>query len=94
MAAKKQEKFTFVGADGETYELPPATTAKLKGREVRDASLGGDAGMLAFMFKKLEATKATREALDALYDLPEDKMLKILKAWGDYGDGEGTSLGE
>lgn len=93
---KKTEGFRFTGADGESHVLPPASVghAHLTGRDVRDAAMGGEVGQLAYMFKLLEAAGVDEAALNALYDLPESDMLQVLEEWGEYGDGDGASLGE
>lgn len=93
---KQPAKFTFEDADGKTHTLPLASKGieKLSGRDLRDASLGGEQGQMAYMFKLLEAAEPSDAALDALYDMPQDKMLDVLMAWGEYGDGDGASLGK
>lgn len=91
----KGASFTFTAA-GKSYKLPNAAKAKglLSGRDLRDATLGGEAGQMAYIFKALEAAKPSEAALNALYDLPQDEMLEVLMAWGEHGDGDGASLGE
>ena len=92
---KKGAPFTFkVGT--KVYTLPNADKGKSKmtGRDLRDAAVGGEAGQAAYMFKVLEAAGPTKEALDALYGLSQDKMMDVLMAWGQHGDGDGASLGE
>jgi len=92
---KKGVPFTFkIGT--KVYTLPNADKgrAKLTGRDLRDAAVGGEAGQVAYLFKVLEAATPTKETLDALYGLPQDKMMDILGAWGEHGDGDGASLGE
>lgn len=79
-----------------SYTLPSADKgrATLSGRDLRDAMLGGEIGQMAYLFKALEASGVAKAALDALYDLPGDEMLKVLNDWAEYGDGDGASLGE
>lgn len=91
----KPTKFTFK-AGGKTYSLPLASEGRkhMTGRDLRDATLGGEIGQLGYLMRVLEASKPTPAALDALYDLPQSEMLDILAAWGDFGDGDGASLGE
>lgn len=91
----KGAPFTF-DSNGKTHTLPPVNVgrARLSGRDLRDAALGGEVGQLAFMIKALEASGASPKALDALYDMPQAEMLDVLSQWGEYGDGDGASLGE
>lgn len=91
----KGAPFTFE-AGGESYTLPSADKgrAALSGRDLRDAALGGDIGQLSYLIKALEASKPDPDALDALYDMPQEDMLEVLSRWGDHGDGDGASLGE
>lgn len=92
----KGEPFRFVDKDGKSHTLPLASEGRgrLSGRDLRDAALGGEIGQVAYSFKLLEAAGPSQEALDALYDMPQTEMMDILEAWGEHGDGEGTSLGE
>jgi hypothetical protein len=92
----KAAPFKFKGADGKNYTLPLASKgrAKLSGRDLRDAVMGGEIGQMAYLFKVLEAAGASSAALDALYDLPGDKTQTILAEWANHGDGDGASLGE
>jgi hypothetical protein len=92
---KKPAKFTF-DADGKTYTLPLATKGidKLSGRDLREAALGGEAGQVAYLFKLLEAAEPSKAALEALYDMPQSKVMDVLQAWGEFGDGDGASLGK
>lgn len=92
----KAKPFTFTGKDGKTYKLPLIAVGKgkLSGRDLRDATLGGEQGQLAYAFKILEAAEPAEAVLTALYDLPQDEMLDVLVAWGDHGDGDGASLGK
>ena len=93
----KGEPFTF-HVKGKRYALPPAKvgTDTMTGRDFRDAVMGGEAGMLAYQFKVLEAAKPAPAALDALYSLPQSEMLDIVNAWGEHDGGTegGASLGE
>lgn len=93
--APKSAPFTFK-AGGKTYSLPNVDKgrAALSGRDFRDAVVGGEIAMMAYLFKALEAAKPAPAALEALYDLPQDKMLDVMNAWGEHGDGDGASLGE
>lgn len=92
----KNQAFKFTAPGGKSYTLPAASkgSAALSGRDLRDAALGGDQGMIAYMIKALEAAKPTRAALDALYDMPQNDMVAVLKDWAQHGDGDGASLGE
>lgn len=92
----KVKPFTFTGADGKQHTLPPISKGKsaVSGRDLREATLGGETGQLAYILKVLEGSKPAAASLDALYDLPQDKMLDVLTSWGEYGDGDGASLGE
>lgn len=89
--------FKFKGADNKTHSLPSAVVARknLPGRALRDAALGGEEAQLTYLFRLVEACGAKPTALDALYDLPQDDMLDVLRAWGKHVDtDEGASLGE
>lgn len=92
----KGQPFKFTDAKGKSHTLPLASSGKsrLSGRDLRDAALGGEAAQLGYMFKMLEAANPSKKALDALYEMPQDEMLAVLKDWGDHGDGDGASLGE
>ena len=92
---KKGAPFKFT-ADGKSYTLPLASKgrANLTGRDLRDASVGGELGQLGYLFKALEAAEPKPDALDALYAMPQDDMMDVLLAWGEHGDGDGASLGE
>lgn len=93
--APKGTPFTFK-ANGKSYAIPSADEArqKLDGGALEDAVLAGEIGMLAFLVKAVRASGATDEALAALRSLPQDKYLTTLQQWGEYGDGDGASLGE
>lgn len=95
-ARVKKSLFTFVGADGKTYNLPPASNGAehVSGRRFRDAALGGEGENMALSLAMLEACRVAPTTLDALYDLPAPKMLDIVNRWMNAGDGEGASLGE
>lgn len=83
-----------VGAKSHALPSADKARAKLSGRDVRDAAMGGEIGQMAFLFKAVEASGATPVALNALYDLPGDEAVQILSDWAEYGDGDGASLGE
>jgi len=93
---KKATSFPFTGADGKEYKLPlvEAAKSKLSGRDLRDAAVGGEAGQLSYLFKALEAAEPGEKALNALYSMPQEDTLDVLKAWGEFGDGDGASLGK
>lgn len=94
LAASAADAFTFTAADGTTHTLP--APAKLTGREVRDAVMDGEVGMMRSMYVRLERATSTpehRAAVDALYDLDDDKSLIILRNWAAHHNG-GASLGE
>ena len=93
---KKSSGYPFTGADGKSHTLPLASKGreKMSGRDIRDAAMGGEVGQLTYLFKVLEATAPPAKVLDALYDLPQDDMIEILQAWGEFGDGDGASLGK
>lgn len=92
----KGQPFRFTDKDGKSHTLPLASRgrARLTGRDIRDASLGGEIGQLGYLFKVLEAAEPNKAALDALYAMPQDDMLEVLQQWGEHGDGDGASLGE
>lgn len=89
----KPFKFT---ANGKSYTLPNADKgrAALTGRDLRDATVGGEVGMMGYLFKTLEAAEPDQKALDALYAMPQAEMMSVLDDWGSHGDGDGASLGE
>lgn len=90
------QPFTFTDSAGKEYSLPFASVGreKMTGRDIRDATLGGEIAQLGFLIKVLEAAEPKGDALDALYDLPSTEMMEILRGWGDHGDGDGASLGK
>lgn len=92
----KGSPFRFTDGEGKRRTLPPVSIGanKLTGRDLRDASIGGEAGQMAYLFKVLEASEPTPAALDALYAMPQTDMMDVLTAWGEHGDGDGASLGE
>lgn len=92
----KGSLFRFTDLQGKQHTLPHASKGRtgLTGRDLRDAALGGEAGQITYMFKVLEAAKPTKVALEALYAMPQTKMLEILNEWSQHGDGDGASLGE
>lgn len=92
----KGEPFRFVDSEGKSHTLPSADKGRavMTGRDLRDAVVGGEIGQLGYLVKALEAAKPDEDALDALYAMPQSDMLEVLDAWGEYGDGDGASLGE
>lgn len=92
----QNEPFRFSDGDGKSHTLPFVSEgrSRLTGRDIRDATVGGEIGQLAYLFKTLEAAKPDEATLDALYAMPQDDVLEILTKWGDHGDGDGASLGE
>ena len=92
---KKGAPFKFT-AGGKSYTLPLASKgrAKLTGKDLRDASVGGEIGQLGYLFKALEAAEPKQDALDALYAMPQSDVMDVLSEWGEHGDGDGASLGE
>ena len=94
--SKKATRFPFTDAKGKERFLPLASAgrAKMSGRDMRDAAVGGEVGQLAYLFKVLEAADPEPASLDALYDMPQEEMLDVLNAWGEFGDGDGASLGK
>lgn len=75
--------FTFTH-DGKEYILPSPNEAagKVPGRVVRDAVMNGDDQSEARLaFATLEASGVTDEALDALYEKPQQEMATILADW-------------
>jgi hypothetical protein len=100
----KPKPFTFKapGLDegGETitktHTLPFASKGRenITGRQMRDALMDGDVGKLTLGFVLLEACGAKQDAIDAIYDLPNNECLEILGEWMEYGDGDGASLGK
>jgi hypothetical protein len=92
----KGQPFKFTDAKGKKHTLPSADKgrAKLSGRDLRDATVNGEIGQMAYLFKTLEASGPKPEALDALYAMPQAEMMDVLDAWGEHGDGDGASLGE
>jgi hypothetical protein len=92
----KVKTFPFTGADGKPYTLPLASkgTEKMSGGDFMDAALGGEVGQVTYLFQVLVAAEPSPTALAALRTMPQDDMLDIIKAWGEYGDGDGASLGK
>lgn len=90
----KGARFTF-HSDGKKYTLPLVSeaVAKLSGGDLMDSALGGDLGRIEYMFKALSAADAP-EATGVLRAMSPADMLEIINAWGEFGDGEGASLGE
>lgn len=89
----KSAPFSFTGADGKKHTLPKPSTGveHVDGQSLRDAIMGGEAENAVLGFKMLEACKAPKASLDALYGLPAPKMLGIINDWM---QSEGVSLGE
>lgn len=92
----KGDSFKFIDSEGKKHTLPPVSVGRkgLTGRDLRDAALQGEVGQIGYMLKILEHSKPNAKALDALYDMPQDDMLEVLKNWGEHGDENGASLGE
>lgn len=92
----KPTLFKFKGADDKQHTLPFASKGRerITGRDMRDALMDGDEGKLKLGFVLLEACGAKAEAIDAIYDLPNEACLEILGEWMEYGDGDGASLGK
>ena len=93
---KKGAPFKFTASDGKSYTLPLASKgrAKLSGQDLRDATMGGTIEQMGYLFKALEAAEPKPDALAALYAMPQSEVMDVLSAWGEYGDGDGASLGE
>ncbi len=93
---KNGAPFRFTDGEGKSHTLPLASKgrAKLTGRDLRDALLGGEIAQLSYLVKVLEAAAPPVKTLDALYALSQADMLAVLNAWGEHGDGDGASLGE
>lgn len=98
MAAKKPQDYKSAGefvfhVKSKRYTLPPVTEVELPGSDLMDSMLDGKAGQLSYLFRKLKAT-GRDDAISALRKLPEAEMLEVIKDWGEFGDGDGESLGE
>lgn len=80
------EGVAFTGKDGKSWTLPLISSCRgnLPGRELRNASMNGEAGMITYMFKLLEVSGADPDAIEALYDLPQDEMLDVMQDWSNY----------
>lgn len=92
---KQPQRFTFTGADGKQYKLPPSEEGaqKIPGRYMRDVSMAkGETeraqANLALGFATLEASGADEATLNALYDLPMNTTLEVVGEWMDYGADE------
>lgn len=86
------DEFVF-HVNGKRHTLPLVTDVELEGAELMDSMLGGEAGQLSYLFRKLRGANSPK-AVAALRGLPESEMLQVLKDWGEHGDGDGASLGE
>lgn len=86
--------FTFTGGDGKSYTLPLASkgTEKMTGRQMRDAVMSSGLGELRLGFSMLEACGASKAAVDAILDLPNEETLRVLADWMTHGDGQGASV--
>lgn len=92
---RKQKKVPFkFTVEGVKYSLPSPNVDALPGRYLRDAALGGDDAQLAYMFKLLEVSAPEPASLEALYELPQTKMLDVLTRWGDHAQAGEVSVGE
>lgn len=90
------EPFTFTDSKGKKHKLPLASEArsKLSGGDLMDATLGGEIGQIAYLFKVLKAAEPDPKAMEALRAMSQEDMMEVLSNWGDHGDGDGASLGE
>lgn len=76
-----------------TFTLPPPSqgSKRVKGRILRDAAMSDDASVqMRLNLAILEASGATAEALDALYDLDAEAMSQVILDWLMSESGEGT----
>lgn len=93
--APKPKPYTFkVGA--KTYKIPTATEANdsMDGADFFDVMASGDpAAQMGYSFRAF-AKVASPEALAAFKTLKPTKQAEVIHAWGEYGDGDGASLGE
>lgn len=87
------QQFEFTDAEGKKWTLPFASGAAehLTGQDLRDAVIDGQ--NVTYLIKSAEAV-TDKETLKALYALPQKKMVEILDAWAEHGDGDGSNLGE
>lgn len=77
------------------FTLPLASegASEVPGKFTRDAVMGeDDAAEIRLGFALLEASGANQDAIDALYSLPSERMLKTLGEWMKHGDGEGATV--
>ncbi len=90
----KAGTFMFFGIDGKEHALPLAAkgTEAMTGGDFMDAALGGEVEQVQYLFKVLMAAGPPPKALTALRSMPQDKMLDVIKAWGEHGDGDGATL--
>lgn len=90
---KKSAGFTF-DADGNTFTLPPPSEAlaKIPGRALRDALMGGSEGEMRLAFHCLESVGADPAAVDALYDKPAGEMTELLLDWFRSAQIEGATV--
>lgn len=92
----KTEAFTFTGIDGKDHTLPLASKGaeKMSGGDFMDAAMGGEIGQIKYLFQVLTAAGPSEKALEALRSLSQNAMIEVLEAWGNFGDGDGASLGK
>ena len=90
----KRTPFTFE-ADGATHRLPDPVKAldKVPARVFRDAMVEGGQAEAKLAFVAVEASGASKTALDALYSLPISQAQTIIADWLQTS-GDGASLGE
>jgi hypothetical protein len=86
--------FTFVGKDGESYNLPPATDALelLDFGVFLDAADAGPAGQAALAAKAMAAVDIDDATRGALRGLPMVKGAEVMGAWFSATSGDGVSV--
>ena len=98
---QKQAEFTFTGADGKEYVLPPAApiveSAPLRVTRdmIRADRAGDDEGQFLAVLDLLDLLDGEHAAArDAVLDLPTEAGMEVAGAWLSASDGVEASAGE
>lgn len=88
--------FTFTH-NGKTYRIASSESVatKIPGRYMRDVVMGVDNAEIRLGFAMLEHVEADEGAVDALYEMSAEEMMKTLKDWMNHkASEEEVGLGE